>query len=87
MLPKTIAIISARYNSSRFPGKPLADLCGKPMIWRDYTQARNTSSLEAVYVANDDLRIGETCKKYGIPSIMTSFECKSSTERAYEVAL
>jgi 3-deoxy-manno-octulosonate cytidylyltransferase (CMP-KDO synthetase) len=53
---KVIGVIPARYASSRFPGKPLADICGKPMIWWVYQQASKVKELTEVYVATDDKR-------------------------------
>jgi 3-deoxy-manno-octulosonate cytidylyltransferase (CMP-KDO synthetase) len=51
---KIIGVIPARYKSSRFPGKPLADICGKPMIYWVYNQAKKVKELDEVYVATDD---------------------------------
>ena len=51
---KVLGIIPARYKSSRFPGKPLADICGKPMIWWVYNRAIKAETLTEVYVATDD---------------------------------
>ena len=83
---KVIAIIPARYASSRFPGKPLADICGKPMIWWVYNQVKKVKDLEEVYVATDDKRIKDVCDQYNINAIMTSKDHKTSTERVFEVA-
>lgn len=83
---KIIAVIPARYSSSRFPGKPLADICGKPMIWWVYNQAKKTENIDEVYVATDDQRIEDACKKLNMNVIMTSNNHKTSTERVYEVA-
>ncbi|MDR1937221.1 MAG: 3-deoxy-manno-octulosonate cytidylyltransferase [Tannerellaceae bacterium] len=77
-----IGIIPARYASTRFPGKPLADLGGKPMIQRVYEQVRNV--LDAVYVATDDRRIEAAVKAFGGKVIMTSDRHKSGTDRCYE---
>ena len=74
-----LGIIPSRYQSSRFPGKPLADLCGKPMIWWVYQQALKASSLDDLIVATDDQRIAEACKKYGMKYIMTSPDHDSPT--------
>ena len=52
-----VAVIPARYQSSRFPGKPLADLCGKPMLWWVYRQVKKVKEIDEVYVATDDARI------------------------------
>ena len=61
---KIIAIIPARYKSSRFPGKPLADVCGKPMIWWVYQQAMKVHEFDKVYVATDDERIKAACDEH-----------------------
>lgn len=81
-----IAIIPARYKSSRFEGKPLADIAGKPMVWWVYKQAEKVSDFSSVYVATDDIRIEEVCKKYGLKVIMTSDKHKTGTDRIGELA-
>lgn len=86
MKMKIIGVIPARYKSSRFPGKPLADICGKPMIWWVYNQAIKVSDFDAVYVATDDSRIESVCKEHGMNVIMTSKSCASGTDRVAEVA-
>ncbi|PET76481.1 3-deoxy-manno-octulosonate cytidylyltransferase [Bacillus sp. AFS001701] len=83
---KVIGIIPARYNSSRFPGKPLADICGKPMIWWVHERLKGLEGLNEVYVATDDLRIKEVCESYGIKTIMTSENHKTHLDRLYEVS-
>lgn len=83
---KVIAIIPARYDSSRFPGKPLADLCGKPMIWWVYQQCKKVVELDEVYVATDDERILKVCQEYNLKVEMTSKDIGTSTERAFEIA-
>lgn len=83
---KVIGIIPARYNSSRFPGKPLADICGKPMIWWVYNQAKKVEDFDSVYVATDDERIESVCAQYGINVIMTSDTHDTPTSRMYEVS-
>jgi len=65
-----IGIIPSRYQSTRFPGKPLADICGKTMIQRVYEQAQK--ALEEVWVATDDERIVEAVKGFGGNVVMTS---------------
>ena len=79
---KFIGIIPARYASTRFPGKPLADLAGKPMIQRVYEQVQNV--LDAVCVATDDNRIEAVVQAFGGNVIMTSDQHKSGTDRCYE---
>jgi 3-deoxy-manno-octulosonate cytidylyltransferase (CMP-KDO synthetase) len=83
---KIIGIIPARYKSSRFPGKPLADICGKPMIWWGYNQAKKVKDLNEVYVATDDERIEKVCKEYNMKVIMTSSKHQTGTDRVGEVA-
>ena len=68
---KVIGVIPARYGSSRFPGKPLQDICGKPMLWWVYHQALKVKGLQDVYVATDDGRIEELCKKNNMNVVMT----------------
>jgi 3-deoxy-manno-octulosonate cytidylyltransferase (CMP-KDO synthetase) len=80
------AVIPARYESSRFQGKPLQDICGKLMIERVYLQARQVAEFNAVYVATDDERIYRSCSERGVPCIMTSVEHKTGTDRVGEVA-
>ncbi len=77
-----IAIIPARYASSRFPGKPLALLCGKPVIQRVYEQVRQV--LDDVYVATDDSRIYDAVVAFGGRAIMTSSSHQSGTDRIAE---
>ena len=79
---KFIGIIPARYASSRFPGKPLADICGKTMIERVYVQA--SKELDEVYVATDDNRIADAVAAFGGKAVMTSTEHRSGTDRCYE---
>jgi len=83
---KIIGIIPARYKSSRFPGKPLAMILDKPMIWWVYQQASKVEAFSAVYVATDDERIREACEQYGMNVIMTSDEHPTGTDRIGEVA-
>ena len=60
---KIIAVIPARYASTRFPGKPLVDICGKPMIWWVYKRVSSVKEFDEVYVATDDERIESICEK------------------------
>ncbi|MBD5194051.1 MAG: 3-deoxy-manno-octulosonate cytidylyltransferase [Paramuribaculum sp.] len=77
-----IAIIPARYASTRFPGKPLADIGGMSMIERVYTQA--TKALEHVWVATDDQRIADEVNRFGGRVMMTSTTHRSGTDRCCE---
>ncbi len=85
-MKKAIAVIPSRYASSRFPGKPLADICGKPMLWWVYNQAKKAESLDDVIVATDDPRIADVCKSYDMKYIMTSKDHNTPTSRIYEVS-
>lgn len=77
-----IAIIPARYASSRFPGKPLADIGGKPMIQRVYEQAKKV--LDTVIVATDDERIYDCVRSFDGEVVMTSTEHTCGTDRVWE---
>lgn len=79
---KFIGIIPARYASTRFPGKPLADMAGKPMIQRVYEQVKDV--LDAVCVATDDTRIENAVQAFGGRVVMTSDQHRSGTDRCYE---
>lgn len=83
---KIIGVIPARYKSSRFPGKPLADICGKPMIWWVYQQCLKVEDFDAVYVATDDDRIKQACEDLDINVVMTSDCHPTGTDRIGEVA-
>ena len=83
---KILGVIPSRYESTRFPGKPLADICGKPMIYWVYEQAKRVKGLDDVVVATDSEKIVETCNKYGINVIMTSSKHQTGTDRMSEVA-
>ena len=79
-------IIPARYGSTRFPGKPLALILGKPMIQMVYERSKRAKFLEQVIVATDDDRIMTACAGLGIPARLTSPSIGSGTERVAEVA-
>ena len=83
---KIIGVIPARYQSSRFPGKPLADICGKPMIWWVYQQCMKVEDFDEVYVATDDDKIFNACTELGVKVIMTSDTHRTGTDRIGEVA-
>lgn len=80
-----VGIIPARYDSSRFPGKPLAQINGKTMIQRVYEQASKAESLEDVIVATDDKRIFEHVQSFGGKVFMTDSKHTSGTDRCNEV--
>ncbi len=79
-------IIPARYGSSRFPGKPLADICGKPMFWHVYDRARQCPDMAAVYLATDDERIMAAARDLEVPVIETRSDHPSGTDRVFEAA-
>lgn len=83
---KTIAIIPSRYGSSRFPGKPLALISGRPMIQWVYENVSKASFLDAVYVATDDQRIFNCVESFGGKALMTSSTHTCGTDRLAECA-
>ena len=83
---KISAVIPARYGSTRFEGKPLADILGKPMIQHVYEGVRQSKLIEEVIVATDDQRILDTVKSFGGKAIMTSPTHFTGTDRVAEAA-
>jgi len=81
---KYAVIIPARYDSSRFEGKPLVNISGVPMIIRTYSQCIKACPPENVFVACDDERIKTVCEEFGINVIMTSRGCLTGTDRVAE---
>jgi len=79
-------VIPARYGSSRFPGKPLADILGKPMIQWVYERASQAQSLQKVVVATDDERILRCVREFGGEVHMTSASAPTGTDRVAELA-
>ena len=82
---KILGIIPARYESSRFPGKPLTIIDGISMIQRVYEQTQKTSSITELIVATDDERIFNAVKSFGGNVLMTSTQHESGTERCAEI--
>ena len=82
---KVLAVIPARYASTRFPGKPLADIHGKPMIQHVYERAQSIPSISKTIVATDDDRIKKVVKGFGGNVAMTSANHESGTDRCAEV--
>ena len=80
-----VGVIPARWASSRLPGKPLADLCGKPVIQHTYEQCRKATSLSRIIVATDDERILNTVRGFGGEAVMTGTEHPNGTSRVAEV--
>lgn len=83
---RTIAVIPARWDSVRFPGKPLALLCGRPMIEYVYRRASRARLVDAVLVATDDERIAAAVRGFGGEARMTRADHASGTDRVAEVA-
>ena len=83
---KTIGVIPARFKSSRFPGKPLVDICGRPMIWWVYQQCIKVDELYGVFVATDDKRIFDTCQELKLNVVMTSTDNKTGSDRVAEAS-
>ena len=81
-----IVVIPARFASTRFPGKALADLAGKSVLRRCFEQVAKAVEPGVIYVATDDDRIVAECDKYGMQSVMTSTSCLTGTDRVAEVA-
>ena len=84
--PTAVAVIPARFASTRLPGKPLIDLAGVPMIVRVAEQARRTPGLAAVIVATDDVRVRDAVEAHGHRAMMTREDHRSGTDRLAEVA-
>lgn len=85
MNEKIIAIIPSRYQSSRFPGKPLAMICQKPMIQWVYERVKLVDDISDVYVATDDKRIFDCVIEFGGKAIMTG-ECSCGSDRVYQAS-
>lgn len=79
-----VGVIPARYESTRFPGKPLADICGKPMIWWVYHQFSKVKNLNNIYVATDDERILTACNNLNIKAVLTKNTHKTHLDRLAE---
>ncbi|MGY5449829.1 3-deoxy-manno-octulosonate cytidylyltransferase [Agarivorans sp. MS3-6] len=84
---KFAVVIPARYESSRFPGKPLVDICGKPMIQHVWERCCLAVGQGKVYVATDDERIQNAVESFGGKVVMTSSECLTGTDRLAEANL
>lgn len=83
---RKLVIIPARYASSRFPGKALAQILGKPLIQRVYDQARQVPGLDGLFVATDDERIRDCVRGFGGEALMTRSDHPSGTDRLAEAA-
>lgn len=83
---RVLGVIPARYASSRFPGKPLVMIAGKPMIVRTYEQAKKARTLTRLVVATDDARIKDACEAAGAEVVMTDAAIPNGTERCESAA-
>jgi 3-deoxy-manno-octulosonate cytidylyltransferase (CMP-KDO synthetase) len=83
---RTIGVIPARFHSTRFEGKPLADIHGKPMVWHVYQAAMKVSEIDEVHVATEDERIASACEALGMRWVMTSRSHLTGTDRVAESA-
>ena len=83
---RAVAVIPARFASSRLPGKPLADIAGRPMIEHVYRRAADTRGIDAVVVATDDERIAAAVQKFGGIARLTQATHRTGTDRIAEVA-
>ena len=83
---KLIALIPARFGSTRFPGKPLALIAGQPLIQRVYEQALKVRELDGLYVATDEARIRECVESFGGQAVMTRPDHPSGSDRLAEAA-
>jgi 3-deoxy-manno-octulosonate cytidylyltransferase (CMP-KDO synthetase) len=86
MSPSTVAIIPARYGSTRLPGKALADIAGRPMVWHVAERARRARGIARVIVATDDVRIRDAVADAGVEVALTRADHPSGTDRLAEVA-
>lgn len=83
---KVVAVIPSRYKSSRFPGKPLADICGKPMVWWVYQEAKKVEYFDQVIVATESEIIVDKCREFGMDVMLTADTHPTGTDRVAEVA-
>ena len=83
---KAVIVIPARYQSTRFSGKPLVDILGQSMIYRVWSRCIEVLPKELVYVATDSSMIADHCSSHGIQVVMTSGECLTGTDRLAEFA-
>lgn len=81
-----IAVIPARYQSSRFPGKPLALIAGRPMLEHVWRRCQQSGAFTRVVIATDDQRIANAARRFGAEAMMTSAACVTGTDRVAEVA-
>jgi len=83
---KVLGVIPCRYGSSRFPGKPLASIGNKPMMWHVYQRAIEANILDKVFIATDDERISKVANDLKLNVIMTKTSHETGTDRIAEVS-
>jgi 3-deoxy-manno-octulosonate cytidylyltransferase (CMP-KDO synthetase) len=83
---RAVGIIPARWSSTRFPGKPLHVVAGKPLLRHVWERSRRSKNLDLVIIATDDMRIAETAFNWGAEVALTSSKHRSGTDRVAEVA-
>lgn len=81
---KNVIVIPARFKSGRFPGKPLALINKKSLIYRTWSIAKSIHNIDEVFIATDDFRIEEHALDFGAKVVMTSEDCTNGTERVFE---
>ncbi|ADU63284.1 MAG: 3-deoxy-manno-octulosonate cytidylyltransferase [Pseudodesulfovibrio sp.] len=86
IFPECHGIIPARYESSRFPGKPLVEIKGRPMFWHVHNRASRCPQLGSVTLATDDARIFDAARRLDVPVVMTGSHHQSGTDRVLEAA-
>src|SRR5262245_49151133 len=84
--PKVLAVIPARYESSRFPGKMIAPLHGKPLVYHAYERATEADLVDEVVIAADDQRVLDALAPHGARVVLTSPEHQTGTDRVAEIA-
>jgi len=84
---KALGIIPARWGATRFPGKPLHPIAGKPLLRHVWERCRRARALQSVIIATDDMRIAESAFEWGAEVAMTSTKHRSGTDRIAEVAM
>ncbi|RKH08665.1 3-deoxy-manno-octulosonate cytidylyltransferase [Corallococcus sp. CA053C] len=84
--PRPVAVIPARHASTRFPGKPLALIAGRPMVEHVWRRCQEAQAFSEVWVATDDTRIRDVVEGFGGRAVMTSPQCPTGTDRIAEVA-
>ncbi|MCC8195061.1 MAG: 3-deoxy-manno-octulosonate cytidylyltransferase [Deltaproteobacteria bacterium] len=84
--PSCFGFIPARYASSRFPGKPLAEIMGKPMFWHVWHRASRCRALTSVHLCTDDARIMEAASRLGVPCLLTRTDHANGSSRVFEAA-